>query len=230
MALIGSDVSVATDGEIQSKLREFLLNETEKLLLIAPYVDLNQDLVRVLEDRARANVQIEVIFREDKAGEYSGAEWFSKLSAAGVSFSCTQNLHAKIYLTQAVAMVASMNLTQSSWNNSREIALILESGEAFRKARDYAMRIQSESRRVAGRSSGTSKPVQSPPRAAVSKGHCIRCNTAIPFDASKPYCKPDYERWAEYRNEDFKDKHCHKCGKSTPATMKRPLCIDCFRS
>lgn len=171
MAFIGSDVSVATDGEILSKLREFVSNETERLLLVAPYVDLNQDLVRVLEDRARASVRIEIVFREDKTTEYASEDWFAKLTAAGVSFRCTENLHAKIYVTADVAMVASMNLTQSSWNNSREIALILESGDAFKKAREYAERILRESKRV---DPVTSRATRSA-RAPASTGHCIRC-------------------------------------------------------
>ena len=59
-------------------------------------------------------------------------------------------------------------------------------------------------------------------------GHCIRCAGSIALDPLKPYCPTDYASWAEYENLDYKDKYCHSCGKKHAATMRRPLCRDCF--
>ena len=44
------------------------------------------------------------------------------------------------------------------------------------------------------------------------KGHCIRCNTAIPFDPSKPLCDSCYEAWVKFGNRFYEEKYCHCCG------------------
>ena len=60
------------------------------------------------------------------------------------------------------------------------------------------------------------------------KGHCIRCNTAIPFDPSKPLCDSCYEGWVKFGNRFYEEKYCHCCGEEKKVTVATPLCYNCF--
>ena len=60
------------------------------------------------------------------------------------------------------------------------------------------------------------------------KGHCIRCNTAIPFDPSKPLCDSCYEEWVKFGNRFYEEKYCHCCGEEKEVTVATPLCYNCF--
>ena len=60
------------------------------------------------------------------------------------------------------------------------------------------------------------------------KGHCIRCNTAIPFDPSKPLCDSCYEAWVKFGNRFYEEKYCHCCGEEKKVTVATPLCYNCF--
>ncbi|ACU93626.1 hypothetical protein Coch_2082 [Capnocytophaga ochracea DSM 7271] len=60
------------------------------------------------------------------------------------------------------------------------------------------------------------------------KGHCIRCNTAIPFDPSKPLYNSCYEEWVKFGNRFYEEKYCHCCGEEKKVTVATPLCYNCF--
>lgn len=64
-----------------------------------------------------------------------------------------------------------------------------------------------------------------------TEGFCIRCGTRIRKDVNHPYCLKDYQKWKEYSNEEYQERNgvCHICGKPNNSSMKKPVCIDCFR-
>lgn len=63
-----------------------------------------------------------------------------------------------------------------------------------------------------------------------SKGYCIRCDKSIAYNSKAPYCPDCYGIWAKFKNSDYEEKHCHKCGASNKSvSMNRPLCVPCFK-
>ena len=60
-------------------------------------------------------------------------------------------------------------------------------------------------------------------------GHCIRCNTQIPYDPARPYCLECYDSWSEWENPSYIEKYCHSCGKRDKSSMLYPLCRTCFQ-
>lgn len=65
-------------------------------------------------------------------------------------------------------------------------------------------------------------------RAWLTRGRCIRCQKIIPYDANTPLCEADYEVWNQFKNRDYQEQFCHKCGKPSPTTYARPLCYPCY--
>ncbi|EAU68285.1 hypothetical protein STIAU_5831 [Stigmatella aurantiaca DW4/3-1] len=49
------------------------------------------------------------------------------------------------------------------------------------------------------------------------EGVCIQCGDG-----------DDDRKWARYGDEDCEDNDCHGCGDAYPATMRKPLCRDCY--
>lgn len=65
--------------------------------------------------------------------------------------------------------------------------------------------------------------------AETKKGHCIRCNTEIPFNTLVPLCESCYSLWAKYSNRFYEEKYCHCCGKEEKKiTVATPLCYSCY--
>jgi hypothetical protein len=139
-----TDVELVNDGGVFTELREFIEKADEDVLLVAPYIDPNDDLVRVLKEATR-RVGVEIWFRADKTDEYRGQPWFRDLTDEQVLFRSVKNLHAKLYLIDDRCIITSMNLTKSSWNNSREFGCILGlDGKHGQKVIDYVEPLERE--------------------------------------------------------------------------------------
>lgn len=46
-------------------------------------------------------------------------------------------------------------------------------------------------------------------------GFCIRTGVEIPFDLKHPFSKEAYKSWAQFGNENFKEKYCHYSGEKS---------------
>lgn len=226
--LLGSKApEVMTDGKIFSKFRELTEKTVEEIVIVSPYLDPPADVVRLLKNSVSRGVQVDVLFREDKMAEYASKPWLAELAGAGVNFGALPLLHAKLYVFDGEhAIVTSMNLVETSWSNSRELGLLVPFSNELNQFLDQ---LEKDAQAVGPNprsASRRSRSQKSPP--ARADGFCIRCATAIALNPDRPYCREHYEKWAEYSNPDYKDKFCHGCGKSSPATMSKPLCSKCY--
>ncbi|MFN0031639.1 MAG: phospholipase D family protein [Flavobacteriales bacterium] len=70
-----------------------------------------------------------------------------------------------------------------------------------------------------------SQPTSRPTREEIetpTSGFCIRTGTKIPFNPKRPFSEEAYRSWAQYSNEDYPEKYCHKSGKpSNGKTSKK---------
>ena len=51
------------------------------------------------------------------------------------------------------------------------------------------------------------------------------------YDLKKPYCEKCYASWARYKNQKYKEKYCHACGRTDPkhpTSFEKPVCKECF--
>jgi phosphatidylserine/phosphatidylglycerophosphate/cardiolipin synthase-like enzyme len=237
MGLFGSTPQLITDGAIYAKVRELIVKAEEQLIIISPYIDPTGDFVRQLEEAALSReVTVQVIFRKDKLTEYRETDWFRRLEAAGVMLAVIDRLHSKVYRNESAAIVTSMNFFSSSGENSFEVGIFFEDDHKLsEQLKDYLTSLErhleligtGDSKRKQG-ARGVHKGGAARTKAPVAAGHCIRCDGSISFNPRRPYCADDYENWARYKNEDYPDKYCHRCGIPHPATMRKPLCRDCF--
>lgn len=82
------------------------------------------------------------------------------------------------------------------------------------------------SKRPAAKTAAT--PTAASSRSTGTKGHCIRCNAAVPLNPARPYCAACYASWARFQNPEYDEVHCHSCGAEKKTTMAKPLCRPCW--
>jgi phosphatidylserine/phosphatidylglycerophosphate/cardiolipin synthase-like enzyme len=215
------------DAQMMGRINKVIEDAKMRLTIIAPYIDPGDNMIRTLAKQAE-RMNVDLVFRKDRLADYSRERWFKDLAEKSVGLFVVDRLHAKIYANEAQVMVGSANFQVSSWASSRECMLVISlDTDIGRDVATYISEIMDSAEAVAS-SAGRKQSTKARATSKTQSGHCIRCGTSIPLDVSRPYCKADYEKWAQYENPDFKDKHCHSCGKATVATMSKPLCRDCF--
>lgn len=122
-------------------LEEIIKNASERLILISPYLRLNDKIKELLEDKNRLKIDIRIIYgkTELRAEEES---WLHELEFVRVSF--CKNLHAKCYMNEQDCIITSLNLYEFSQVNNNEMGILLnkdEDQEVFKDAQDEANRI-----------------------------------------------------------------------------------------
>lgn len=80
------------------------------------------------------------------------------------------------------------------------------------------------------------EPISEPVAKQKHYGYCIRCGKEIDYsygsDQPKYYCKDCWRDWYRSGHDtSLKEHYCHRCGKSHPASVDKPLCWpDCWKS
>lgn len=221
-------------------LEQLIKGAKERVWLISPYLKVNDRFRELLADANRLKLDIRILYGKNDLQPDESA-WMKDLAYVHLSF--VKNLHAKCYLNEEEALVTSMNLYEFSQVNNNEMGIYVtktsdpelfkdiyaECQHLIRSADEVQISVEKVKKDAAP--VGRSVPKEPPAHgklAARATGHCIRCRSEIALNRKRPYCASDYEKWAQYGNEDYEDPYCHGCGAKTGATMKRPLCRDCF--
>ena len=115
-----------TTTEISAALDNLIKNAQNEIILISPYVKVNQRLQNVIQDADRRGVQFWLLYgkSEIKPEEW---DWINRLTTKEVGF--VQNLHAKCYLNENTAIITSMNLYQFSQQNNDEMGILVSRAE-----------------------------------------------------------------------------------------------------
>ncbi len=200
-------------------------NAQQKLILISPYLKMNLKIRQIIEDKNRQKtVDIRIVYRENKLLPEE-QHWLKRLDFIRTSF--CENLHAKCYLNEKEAIIASLNLYDFSQINNIEMGVYItlkDDPELYRSIEEEARRVIS----IAKEYKISITPVDALP---VEEGFCIRCSSHIKLDPEHPYCISDYQKWKKYADPKYEEKKgvCHICGKPHNASMERPACLDCYK-
>ncbi len=227
---------------MSSNLERIINEAQERLILISPYLKINDRLRQWLEDKDRFKIDIRVIYRTN---DLKPAENNWLRSMLSIRSSYCENLHAKCYLNESEALVTSMNLYEYSQQNNEEMGILVKKSEdpiLFQQIYDDANRLIRISKELQIKveevkpKAETKSTVKSTPAAkrSNSKGstakqdaataHCIGCNTLIPFAMDRPYCLADHRSWN--KDKDNKETYCHSCGKERDTSFNSPMCSD----
>lgn len=122
-------------------LEELIKNAKERLILISPYLRLNDRIKELLEDKDRLKIDIRIVYGKSDLHP-DEIKWMQKLDYVRVSF--CKNLHAKCYINESECIISSLNLYEFSQINNNEMGILVrkyEDNEVFKDAYEEAQRI-----------------------------------------------------------------------------------------
>jgi phosphatidylserine/phosphatidylglycerophosphate/cardiolipin synthase-like enzyme len=122
-------------------LEEIIKEAKDRLVLISPYLKLNDRIKELLADKDRLKIDIRIIYGKNELHP-SEISWLNELTYVRTSF--CKNLHAKCYLNEGKCIITSMNLYEFSQINNNEMGIFLDKNEdqtAFKEAYEEVQRI-----------------------------------------------------------------------------------------
>jgi len=219
-------------------LKQLIDNASDKLYLISPYVQLNNQLKLSLEDRHKFSIDIRVIYGKVSDINPDDSSWLQRMP--GIKLLFHKDLHAKCYFNEKEAIITSMNLYMFSQQNNVEMGIYISKEhdeELYRQIAAEVDRVMrgSEHRtisvqKVEPKKPETAKASASSPNATrggtgKAKGFCIRTGVEIPFNIEKPLSYDAYKQWSKYNDPDYAEKYCHFSGEPSngETSVSKPI-------
>jgi phosphatidylserine/phosphatidylglycerophosphate/cardiolipin synthase-like enzyme len=122
-------------------LEELIKTAQDRLILISPFLKLNDRIKELLEDKNRLKIDVRIIYGKNEL-QNDEITWLSKLTFIRTSF--CKNLHAKCYLNEKSCIITSLNLYEFSQVNNNEMGVAvsrLEDSELYKDTYEEARRI-----------------------------------------------------------------------------------------
>jgi phosphatidylserine/phosphatidylglycerophosphate/cardiolipin synthase-like enzyme len=123
------------------QLEELIKGASERLILISPFLKLNDRMKELLEDKNRLKIDVRIVYGKSEL-QPQEIEWLRGLSFVRTSF--CKNLHAKCYMSEELCIITSLNLYEFSQVNNNEMGVLIqrsEDGQLYKDAYEEAQRI-----------------------------------------------------------------------------------------
>jgi hypothetical protein len=203
-------------------LQQLINKANEKLVLISPYLKINDRIKQSLEDKNRMKIDIRVVYGKNELQPEEN-NWLKSMTSIRASF--CKDLHAKCYLNENEAIITSMNLYEFSQVNNNEMGILVEKisdpdlykeiyDEAYRLIRISDEIVISVEKAPTKEKHSDKQDIKSKSDKKLTKGigYCIRTGVEIPFDDFNPLCKEALKSWSKYKDPDYPEKFCHFTG------------------
>ena len=214
-----------TTTGISYRLEEIIKTAEERLVLISPFLRVNERIKELLEDKDRLKMDVRVIYGKNQLQPEEN-NWLESMASIRTSY--CKNLHAKCYLNENEALLTSMNLYEFSQVNNNEMGILISReeepdlyGEVWKEAQRI-VRVSDEIR-VTVETVGPAEDEEER-----QSGFCIRCKALIALNPAQPYCSPCFRSWNRYKNEKYEEDYCHICGEEHKTTKSKPACLTCY--
>lgn len=122
-------------------LEELIKNAKDRLILISPYLKLNDRIKELLTDKNRLKIDVRIVYGKSEL-QPEEINWLKELTYIRTSF--CKNLHAKCYLNEELCIVTSLNLYEFSQVNNNEMGVLIRRSddmELYKDAYEEAQRI-----------------------------------------------------------------------------------------
>jgi|GEM_PF-768091 len=192
-----------------------------------------------------------------KSGISDGSREFLKF-LPNVEFVAVKNLHAKFYINEEAGVISSMNLTKSSNHNyeigvdinrevdddmyfecleyllkgillSQDSNIDIERVKNIIPKRPFILETSAKMVFINGEELDISTFKSFHDFCNTKHGYCIRCAcTEIVFYPNQPLCSKCFSEWNKFKNPEYEEKYCHRCGMETKTEINEPLCDNCL--
>jgi len=104
-------------------LQNLIKDASVQLVLVSPYLQLNDRIRELLEDKDRMKIDVRIVYGK-VALRPDEITWLRDLDLVRTSF--CKNLHAKCYMSEHGCIVTSMNLYEFSQVNNNEMGIFFD--------------------------------------------------------------------------------------------------------
>lgn len=122
-------------------LEELIKDAKDRLILISPYLKLNDRVKELLADKNRLKIDVRMVYGKSEL-QPAEISWLREQTYIRTSF--CKNLHAKCYLNEELCIITSLNLYEFSQVNNNEMGILIrreDDAELYREAYEEAQRI-----------------------------------------------------------------------------------------
>ena len=122
-------------------LEELIKSASDRLILISPFLKLNDRIKELLEDKDRLKIDVRIVYGKSEL-QPEEINWLKELSFLRTSF--CKNLHAKCYMNEKSCIISSLNLYEFSQVNNNEMGIFISrdnDSEIYKDAYEEAQRI-----------------------------------------------------------------------------------------
>lgn len=122
-------------------LEEMIKSASDRLILISPFLKLNDRMKELLADKNRLKIDVRIVYGKSEL-QPQEIEWLRGLTYIRTSF--CKNLHAKCYMNEEMCIVTSLNLYEFSQINNNEMGILIQradDGQLYKDAYEEAQRI-----------------------------------------------------------------------------------------
>lgn len=122
-------------------LEELIKTAKDRLILISPFLKLNDRIKELLEDKNRLKIDVRIVYGKVEL-QPEEINWLKELDFVRTSF--CKNLHAKCYVNESLCIITSLNLYEFSQVNNNEMGILVEREsdyELYKDAYEEARRI-----------------------------------------------------------------------------------------
>lgn len=122
-------------------LEELIKNAKDRLILISPFLKLNDRIKELLEDKNRLKIDVRIVYGKSEL-QPNEINWLKGLAYVRTSY--CKNLHAKCYLNEETCIISSLNLYEFSQINNNEMGVLIsriEDTDVYKGAYEEAQRI-----------------------------------------------------------------------------------------
>jgi phosphatidylserine/phosphatidylglycerophosphate/cardiolipin synthase-like enzyme len=212
-------------------LQQLINKANEKLVIISPYLKINDRIKQSLEDKNRMKIDIRVVYgKNDLQPEENN--WLKSMTSIRSSF--CKDLHAKCYLNENEAILTSMNLYEFSQINNNEMGIHIDKSvdpELYKDIYEEAQRLIRISDEIVisvEKAPVKEKQASKPDRKSKAEkinGYCIRTGIEIPFNVEKPMSYDAFKSWSKYSDPEYPEKFCHFSGEPSngETSVDRPI-------
>jgi phosphatidylserine/phosphatidylglycerophosphate/cardiolipin synthase-like enzyme len=122
-------------------LEELIKDAKDRLILISPFLKLNDRMKELLADKNRLKIDVRIVYGKSEL-QPEEINWLKELTYLRTSF--CKNLHAKCYLNEELCIITSLNLYEFSQVNNNEMGILVrrsDDAELYKDAYEEAQRI-----------------------------------------------------------------------------------------
>lgn len=114
-------------------LEELIKESKDRLILISPFLKLNDRMKELLADKNRLKIDVRIVYGKSEL-QPEEINWLKELTYIRTSF--CKNLHAKCYLNEELCIITSLNLYEFSQINNNEMGILVRRSEDVEPYKD----------------------------------------------------------------------------------------------